>query len=222
MAAPIGPAVHSTRPCRRFWASPSSGCWYGTVHVARLATTDHGTPDQPIQHAPPQRGVLARDRFRFTEIAELLAVNHPPRVLQDPLWWLVTAGGSSIALLFWWLVPVDSAGALPRSGWLWLGVIVWQPLIEELLFRGLIQGQLLHNTWGRKTSFGISAANLLTSLLFVALHLLHHVPLWAIAVLPPSLIFGWLRERHKNTWSPFVTHAVYNLAFFVGAAVAAG
>jgi len=166
--------------------------------------------------------VLSWSGKLIAEFAELLAVDQPLRVLQDPPWWLVTLGGSAAALAFWWLGPFSSAAVALSSIWLWLGVVVWQPLIEELLFRGLIQGQLLHATWGPRAAYGISVANLLTSLLFVAAHWLHHAPLWALAVLPPSLIFGWLRERHQNTWSPFVTHAAYNLAFFVGAALAAG
>lgn len=92
---------------------------------------------------------------------------------------------------------------------------------DEPVFRGLLQGQLIRLRWGGRGWKGLSGANLATSVLFTAAHFLYHPPLWVAAVLFPSLLFGWLRERHQNTWSPIITHVLYNLEFFVSAALAA-
>lgn len=94
-------------------------------------------------------------------------------------------------------------------------------LVEEVAFRGLLQGQLLKTTWGAYRLLTITIANAVTSVAFTALHFLHHPPIWALGVVAPSLALGWLRERHRDTWSPMAAHGVFNLEFFVAAAVAA-
>lgn len=154
--------------------------------------------------------------MRLRLILMELALDRPPH-WRDRSWWLVTGCGMLAPVLLWTVARVDSAGSVLRGPWAWLGIVGWQPLVEELLFRGLIQGQLLGSAWGHRTRGGLSLANLTTSLIFSGMHLLYHAPLWALAVLAPSLIFGWLREHHGSTWSAVVTHILYNLAFFLSA-----
>ena len=60
----------------------------------------------------------------------------------------------------------------------------------------------------------LSKANVLTSLLFTALHFFSHSPLWAAAVFLPSLVFGHFRERHNSLVSPIILHAFYNGLYF--------
>lgn len=94
-------------------------------------------------------------------------------------------------------------------------VLLW-PLIEELLFRGLLQGQLLRlvSTSGRPRRIGpITWANALTTLAFVALHLLAQPLAWALAVALPSLVFGHLRERFASVWPSVALHLFYNAGF---------
>lgn len=94
---------------------------------------------------------------------------------------------------------------------LWLGLLL--PALEELAFRGGIQDFL-----GRRTSrrWGpLSAANLGTSALFAALHGWSHPPLWAAAVVPPSLVFGYFRERCACLRAPIALHAFYNSGYFL-------
>jgi uncharacterized protein len=92
---------------------------------------------------------------------------------------------------------------------------LWQPLIEELLFRGVLQGALLKRRWARQRICGLTLANLLASLLFVLAHLFHQTPLWAGAVLLPSLIFGHFRDRHHHIYPSMVLHATYNAWFLL-------
>lgn len=94
-------------------------------------------------------------------------------------------------------------------------MVLWQPLVEELLFRGMIQGRLGSKPWARRRFFGISVANLLSSMVFVLAHLVHHAPAWAGAVVVPSLIFGYFRERHDHIYSALILHAAYNACYLL-------
>jgi membrane protease YdiL (CAAX protease family) len=62
---------------------------------------------------------------------------------------------------------------------------------------------------------GISAANAMTSVLFVMLHFMHHAPLWALAVFIPSLVYGHLRERHASLWPALLLHSSYNAIYVI-------
>lgn len=80
------------------------------------------------------------------------------------------------------------------------------PLVEELVFRGLLYGWLV-GRWGG----GIAVIG--SSLAFAAAHVeLAHV----ILVLPLGLVFGWLRWRSGSLWPSLVAHMANN-----GLAVAA-
>jgi membrane protease YdiL (CAAX protease family) len=61
----------------------------------------------------------------------------------------------------------------------------------------------------------ISSANIITSLLFSAVHLINHPPLWALATFMPSLIYGYSMERYKNLTAPTTLHCIYNAGYFV-------
>lgn len=122
-------------------------------------------------------------------------------------------------------LPAWLAGYLwfsPDTQWTWplrqprdlliLGLIY--PLIEELLFRGVLQGWLRERPSLLRRRFGLSDANLLTSVVFTALHFLAHPPLAAAAVIVPSLIFGHFRDRHGNLCAPILLHVYYNVGYF--------
>ncbi|WP_421995065.1 CPBP family intramembrane glutamic endopeptidase [Reyranella sp.] len=85
------------------------------------------------------------------------------------------------------------------------------PLVEELVFRGLLYGWVA----GR---WGSIAAWVVSSLAFAAAHV---EPAHAILVLPLGLWFGWLRRRTGSLWPSLVAHACNN-GLAVGAAVLLG
>lgn len=96
-----------------------------------------------------------------------------------------------------------------------LQFVVLFPLLEEIVFRGGLQPTLarsLLRRWGP-----LSAANIVTSAVFAALHLGAHPPLWAAAVFLPSLLFGVFRERAGSLWAPTALHAAYNFGYLVWA-----
>lgn len=107
------------------------------------------------------------------------------------------------------------------SGWsAWMSFVLVYPVLEELLFRGILQGEVLRLTTkdGRTLRVGpVTWANALATLAFVALHLRAQSLAWALAVAAPSLVFGHLRERFASAWPSALVHAVYNAGFAVAA-----
>jgi len=102
---------------------------------------------------------------------------------------------------------------------LFLSLVLIQPVIEELLFRGAIQGYLLQTSFGGWSLHGVSIANVLTTILFAAAHLVYQPPIWAAGVLVPSLFFGYFRDRTGSVVSPIVLHISFNGMFFLGRAL---
>lgn len=107
-------------------------------------------------------------------------------------------------------LPLRS-GTVPLTLFL-MSVLVY-PVLEEIVFRGGIQGALLTRPALARSVMGISLACVLTSILFAAAHLLRQPPLWAALVFIPSLVFGWARERHDSLVSPTALHMTYNAGF---------
>jgi uncharacterized protein len=105
---------------------------------------------------------------------------------------------------------------VPATLWAWCSLVLVQPLLEELVFRGLLQGQALTllARQGKPMRAGpVTLANLLVTLAFVGLHLVAQPPAWAVAVAIPSLVFGHLRERFSSVWPAVAVHAIYNAGF---------
>lgn len=110
---------------------------------------------------------------------------------------------------------------LPSGFAAWASLVLVQPAIEELVFRGVLQGQLLRLTEARRLG-PLTLANLVVTTGFVATHLLVQPPGWALAVAVPSLVFGHLRERYDSVWPAVAMHALYNAGFGVAAVSAVG
>lgn len=124
-------------------------------------------------------------------------------------WWLLAAAAFPVWLgLAWWTPP---AGGWP--GLMWLQLVVVVPLLEELAFRGGLQGFLLQWPRWRGPWPGVSPANGLTALLFAALHVPQHGLSWAAAVLLPGLLFGYCYER-GGLWPAIALHVWYNAGYF--------
>ena len=122
------------------------------------------------------------------------------------------------ALPVWGVLwAMDGAGGGPpgeRVGWALLYLAGITPLLEELAFRGALQGWLLETGWGAVRVGGLSLANLACSALFAVMHLGVHSPVWAASVVIPSLVFGHLRDRTGSTVPAILVHGWYNLGYF--------
>ena len=140
--------------------------------------------------------------------------------------------------------PRVGAGAEPQQdeatplelerSWTWIALwlitqVFFIALPEEYFYRGYLQTRLAQGLAARRRARGgpdaprrlwlITPSNALTSLLFGLGHLL--IPVGGallanrIAVLFPSLLFGWLRERTGTITAPVVYHAGCNMMVIV-------
>ena len=81
-----------------------------------------------------------------------------------------------------------------------LVLAVLAPLVEELVFRGLIYGWVA-GRWGPLAAFIASS---------VAFAAAHYEPAHVVLVLPLGLWFGWLRWRSNSLVPSIVAHVVNN------------
>lgn len=91
-------------------------------------------------------------------------------------------------------------------------MLVYPPL-EEIIFRGGLQPALLSVSRLSRARFGITYANVVTSAVFAAVHLVTLPPLWALLVFVPSLVFGAARDRYDGIAASIVLHMFYNAGF---------
>ena len=131
-------------------------------------------------------------RFVLTVLASILAV------------WVIHG----------WVQPYPSH---VEFNWLQLlSLIVWQPLIEEVLFRGIIQGQFAKHKWGQRSLLNISSANAATTVLFVTMHMVNTMPWYALTIFVPSLVLGYFRDYCDSIYPCIVIHSTFNAMLFAG------
>jgi membrane protease YdiL (CAAX protease family) len=135
------------------------------------------------------------------------------RLWQDPLFWLALAAGPLC-----WLVIFLVFRAQPQWGWplaaplqFLLPALIY-PVLEEIVFRGLLQERVRERI-SQRTFGPLSVANLLTSVVFTGVHFIYHPPLWAALVFFPSLVFGFFKDRTRRLGAPIILHIFYNAGF---------
>jgi hypothetical protein len=128
--------------------------------------------------------------------------------------WLLGAAFLA-APFYWWVLtlfvnstsePAESSADTKR---LLLLVIVY-PILEEIVFRGALQGWVRRKSWGLRHRFGVTTANILTSIVFAAFHLIRRPNVWSAGVILPGLVFGFFRDRYGNLYAPMALHIFYN------------
>lgn len=149
-------------------------------------------------------------------VAAAQHVTAPHALLRDGWFWLALLLGIVACEVFALFLGRGREIGSHAGQWqqlLWLAVIY--PVVEEWVFRGVIQPRLWVTRMGRQACCRISLANLMTTLLFAAFHLFSHTPLWAALVILPSLVFGTFRDRYNSILPGTLLHGGYNLAFFL-------
>lgn len=134
---------------------------------------------------------------------------------RDGWFWFALALGPAISGVLFLLMGNTVVSGFTWAQWqplLWL--ILLYPIIEEWLFRGILQRQLLKSYHTHRSILGFTLANGITSLFFVAAHLLNHSLHWALLVILPSLLFGWFRDRYDSILPGAILHCSYNLSYF--------
>lgn len=137
-------------------------------------------------------------------------------VLRDRFYWVTMVAAflfcASYTLLLNKSIDVSWITIQPER--LLLLVVIY-PLLEEATFRGFLQGFLLRNKLCRLKWRGISAANIITSIVFSFAHILYHSTAWSLAVFIPSIIFGYFREKYGSIKPGIALHAIFNLIFYL-------
>lgn len=89
-------------------------------------------------------------------------------------------------------------------GWVsfFLRVVIFAPIIEEIMMRGIIFGTVRHK-YGRRWAIGI------TTVVFALLHGINPVTIGQILI--PAIAFVLLYEREGNLAAPVIAHASFNL-----------
>ncbi len=136
------------------------------------------------------------------------------RFLRDPVFW-VALGAAFIfwAGLYFWYKPDLNFGWPLQQPMVFIKFALLYPVIEEIVFRGLVQDSLSRRT--QKTFGPLSLANLVTSLLFTGTHFFYHAPVWSLVVFLPSLLFGYFRERYRSLLPPICLHGFYNAGYYL-------
>ncbi len=181
---------------------------FGTADVASRRKPHHDHPQSISSAVPatpnPSAQVMAllglqhrRSFFRDTAFLCLLALG--------PMAWLSMMGVFEPHPLPWYSIWSSA----------FFSVVFWQPLFEELLFRGIIQGHVLHSLASQPSVIGLSIPNLFTSFAFSLAHLAHHSTTWSLLVFVPSLCFGLMRDRVGSVYPSIVLHVFYNAGYFL-------
>lgn len=135
--------------------------------------------------------------------------------LGSRIYWLLLLAALPVCLGMLFLLGLDT-----RLDWTvqnpgpFVMLVCIMPILEEIVFRGLIQ-ERLSQLLGFASLARISVANLVTSLLFVCFHFIAHAPSWALLVLIPSLVFGYSKEKFDSLLAPVLLHITYNAVYFV-------
>lgn len=160
-------------------------------------------------------GRVSAIRQAARDITAELGVRRCGALHRDGLFVVATAAGIGFWIMLGWLLPVQPIQGWQVRSWDFLSLVVVQPCLEEVIFRGLLQGRL--SQWRRmRTAWrGFTAANGLTALLFTAGHFVNHPAPWAAGVILPALIFGFFRDRYASIWPGMLLHVFYNSGYFV-------
>ena len=151
------------------------------------------TPDKPAHAVSFILQQLSHDRVYLTAI-----------LLAPFFWFSLYYSGTAITGPDW----------LVRNPLLFLQVALLYPIVEELVFRGLLQERLWQTRLSRMSIYCISLPNIVTSVVFTAFHFLAHPPGWALAVIVPSLVFGFFRDRYQHVLPAIILHVLYNSGYF--------
>lgn len=102
----------------------------------------------------------------------------------------------------------QSEAFAPTAGYIWLilGIVILAPIAEELLFRGIIQGEL-------RKAMPEWLAVIIQAILFAAFHV---QPIQVSYVIIPGLLLGMAYAWSRSIWVPIIMHIVFN---FIGSVI---
>jgi uncharacterized protein len=126
-------------------------------------------------------------------------------LLAAPLFWLALYFATRPGIDLLW--PAGAPGKF-------LSLAIAYPVLEELAFRGFLQGWLADTAWGARQWRGLSVANIVSSVAFAVAHGFAHPWQWAASTFFPSLVFGFFRDRYRRLRVPIALHVFYNGGYY--------
>lgn len=98
---------------------------------------------------------------------------------------------------------VANSGALQGGNVIinWISVVIMAPVIEEVVFRGLIYTRL-------KKGMPALAAAILSAVVF---GLMHGTVIWVLSAFVLGMILVWCEEKYQSLAASILFHAAYNL-----------
>ena len=96
-----------------------------------------------------------------------------------------------------------------------IALLLLFPVLEEIVFRGLLQGFLAKKWGGSRTFLGMGLPNCGTTFVFCLTHLLTRSPLVSAMVLIPSLALGAMRDRGFSITTLACIHMYWNAGTFL-------
>ncbi|OEU71464.1 MAG: abortive infection protein [Desulfovibrio sp. S3730MH75] len=95
-----------------------------------------------------------------------------------------------------------------------LAMLFGKAFLEELFFRFLLQ-EGIDRFFRYGYRFGpLSLANVLASIAFSCMHLIHQPANWAALTFIPSLAFGFIWQRYRSVLPGTIIHFAYNAFLF--------
>ncbi|SHK15430.1 hypothetical protein SAMN05216369_0701 [Marinobacter antarcticus] len=143
-----------------------------------------------------------------------LGLTLPKRLFADRQFILALITGCCLSVVVGALAGGDAR--LDTSWMALVSLILWAPVVEEIAFRGVVQGYLSDTAFGKRHLAGLSFANLIAAFLFAAWHLVYRTDLLAWLVFIPALAFGYFRDRHGSLLPCVILHAAWNAALLPG------
>lgn len=124
-----------------------------------------------------------------------------------------------VAFPFWavlWFLqpPTAPINHLTSNPGAFFMVAAAYPIVEEIVFRGAMQGYLIERiAW--KVPGPVSSANAITSLAFAALHGIVWANFLSLLIFIPSLVYGYFRDKTGGLVVSIVIHIFYNAGFYL-------
>lgn len=98
------------------------------------------------------------------------------------------------------LLPAPSTSDMGRGVWTFVALVVFAPVLEELICRGVVLGSL-------RARYGTIPAWLLSSLFFGVLHI---QPLLVVNAFVIGLVLGFIYIATESLWAAIILHALNN------------
>jgi ABC-2 type transport system permease protein len=140
-----------------------------------------------------------------------MAPDTPPAWRPAPWQWcaLIAAPPAIAGAWLYWIHPVLQCD----SSWVWTKWILISPVLEEFVFRGLLQGGLMRGIGSVRLPRWSAIAT--GALAFAAFHSMNGGAIYLLAMLALGLAFGYVYSQSRNLIYPILLHTWSNASLLL-------